>query len=178
VGRRLDDRGGARGGILGLEDARADEHGLGAELHHERRVGRRGDPARAEERHRQLALARDGAHEVQRGLQLLGGGGQLHVVERAQPLDLAADGAQVAHRLDDVARARLALGADHRRALADAPQRLAEVRRAADDRDAERPLVDVVRLVGRRQTSTRRCSRPRAPQDLRLGEVARSAPWP
>ena len=57
----------------------------------------------------------------------------------------------MADGLDDVAGAGLALGADHRRALADAPQRLAEVRRAADERDLERPLVDVVRLVGRRQ---------------------------
>jgi hypothetical protein len=57
----------------------------------------------------------------------------------------------VAHGLDDVAGAGLALGADHRRALADAPQRLAEVRRAADEGDVERPLVDVVGLVGRRQ---------------------------
>jgi hypothetical protein len=57
----------------------------------------------------------------------------------------------VADGLDDVAGARLALGADHRCALADAPQCLAEVRRAANEGDAERPLVDVVRLVGRRQ---------------------------
>ena len=54
----------------------------------------------------------------------------------------------MADGLDDVAGARLALGADHRRALGDPPQRLAEVGRAAHERDAERPLVDVVRLVG------------------------------
>ena len=49
---------------------------------------------------------------------------------------------------DDVARARLALGADHRRAFADAAQRLAQVAAAADERDRELPLVDVVLLVG------------------------------
>ena len=59
--------------------------------------------------------------------------------------------AHVAHRLDDVAGAGLALGADHRRALADAAQRLAQVAAAADERHLERVLVDVVRLVGRRQ---------------------------
>ena len=48
--------------------------------------------------------------------------------------------AQVAHGLDDVAGAGLALGADHRRALADAAQRLAEVAAAADERDLERRL--------------------------------------
>jgi len=57
----------------------------------------------------------------------------------------------VPHGLDDVARARLALGADHRGALADPPQGLAEVRGAAHERDLEGPLVDVVRLVGGRQ---------------------------
>jgi hypothetical protein len=43
----------------------------------------------------------------------------------------------------------LALGADHRRALGDPAQRLAEVGRAADERTSNGPLVDVVRVVGR-----------------------------
>ena len=67
----------------------------------------------------------------------------------------------------------LALGADHRRALADPPQRLAEVGGAADEGDVEGVLVDVVGLVGRRQdlglvdvVDLERL------QDLRLGEVA------
>ena len=90
-----------------------------------------------------------------------------------QAADLRADPAHVAHGLDDVAGPGLALGADHRRALADAPQRLAEVGRAAHERDLERPLVDVVGLVGRRQdlglvdvVDLERL------EHLRLGEVA------
>ncbi len=71
--------------------------------------------------------------------------------ELREPADAAGDLAQVADGLDDVAGAGLALGADHRRALADPPQRLAEVGRAADERDVEGPLVDVVGLVGRGQ---------------------------
>ena len=59
--------------------------------------------------------------------QLLGRGVQLVVVQGLEPADLAGDRAHVAHGLDDVAGAGLALGADHRRALADAAQRLAEV---------------------------------------------------
>ena len=55
------------------------------------------------------------------------------------------------HGLHHIAGARLALGADHRRALADAPQRLAQVAAAAHEGDLEEVLVDVVRLVGRRQ---------------------------
>jgi hypothetical protein len=87
--------------------------------------------------------------------------------------DRGADRAQVAHGLDDVAGAGLALGADHRRALADPAQRLTEVRRAAHERDLEAPLVDVVGLVGRRQdlglvdvVDLERL------EHLRLGEVA------
>ena len=59
--------------VLGLEDARAHEHALGAELHHQRRVGRGGDAAGAEQHDRELAVARDLADEVQRRLVLLGG---------------------------------------------------------------------------------------------------------
>ena len=54
-------------------------------------------------------------------------------------------------RLGDVARAGLALRADHRRALVDAAKRLAEVGRTADERGVEGPLVDVVHVVGRRE---------------------------
>ena len=79
----------------------------------------------------------------------------------------------MAHRLDDVAGPGLALGADHRRALADPPQRLAEIGGAADERDLEVPLVDVVGLVGRgedfRLVDVINLKRL---QHLRLGEVA------
>ena len=76
-------------------------------------------------------------------------------------------------RLHHVAGTGLALGADHRRALGDPAQRLAQVGRAADERHLERPLVDVVRLVGRREhlglvdvVDVERL------KHLRLGEVA------
>ena len=58
---------------------------------------------------------------------------------------------QMSHRLDDVAAARFALGADHRRTFTDAPQRLAEIACAADEGHAEVVLVDVVLVVGGRQ---------------------------
>src|SRR5918995_112438 len=44
----LDDRTRPRRRVLGLEDARADEHAVDAELHHERRVRRRGQPTGGE----------------------------------------------------------------------------------------------------------------------------------
>ena len=121
----------------------------------------------------------DAADEVERRAVLLGRRHELHLAQRAQALDLARDRAQVAHGLDDVAGAGLALGADHRRALADAPQRLAEVGRAAHERDLEGPLVDVVGLVGRASgPRTRRCSRPRAPRAPAPRRSGRCAPWP
>ncbi len=59
--------------------------------------------------------------------------------------------AHVAHRLDHVARARLALRAHHRGAFGDAPERLAQVAAPANERHREVPLVDVVLLVGGRE---------------------------
>ena len=61
------------------------------------------------------------------------------------------DRAHVAHRFDDVARARFALGANHGRAFGDAPQRFAQIARAADERHFEVVLPDVVFFVGGRE---------------------------
>ena len=70
-------------GVLGLEDARADEDRLGAELHHQRGVGRRGDAAGAEQRDGQLALARRRARTMSSGAcSSLAAVEQLGVVER------------------------------------------------------------------------------------------------
>ena len=49
---------GRPGRVLALEDARADEHALGAQLHRQRRVGRRGDAAGHEVDDRQPARRR------------------------------------------------------------------------------------------------------------------------
>ena len=59
-------------GVVGLEDARADEHRLGPELHHERGVGGCGDATGAGQRHSQPARLGDLLHERQRGLEPLG----------------------------------------------------------------------------------------------------------
>ena len=152
--------------VLGLEDARAHEDALGAERHHQRRVGRRRDAARAEQ-HAPAGGPRARRRARDRAARAISLGLARELLRRrassrrriSPPIS-----AHVAHGLDDVAGAGLALGADHRGALADSPQRLAEVGRAADERHLEAPLVDVVGLVGRRQDlATRRCSRPRAP---------------
>ena len=86
----------------------------------------------------------DPADEVERSLEVLGLGVELLLRERAQAADPAEDRPHVRDGVDDVAGARLALRPDHRGALGDPAQRLAEVRAAADERDGELPLVDVV----------------------------------
>ena len=55
--------------------------------------------------------------------------------------------ALVVHRLDDVARARLALGTDERGAFGDTAEGLAQVARTADEGHFECVLVNVVLLV-------------------------------
>jgi len=143
----LDDRLGPRPRVFALEDARADEHCLGAELHHQRRVGWCRDAAGTEQRHRQAAGLGDLLHQPERRLQLLGPVEQLSAIGLGDLADIAGDGPQVTHCLDDVAGAGLALGANHAGPLGDAPQRFAQVGGAAHERHRERPLVDVMCLV-------------------------------
>src|SRR5688572_14499634 len=71
VRRRLDDRLRAEIGVTGLEDARADEHAVRAELHAERGVRRRCNPARRERHHGQPPVLGHPAHEVERSAQFL-----------------------------------------------------------------------------------------------------------
>ena len=85
----------------------------------------------------------------------------------------------MADRLDDVAGAGLALGADHAGALADAAQRLAEVGGPAHERHGEGPLVDVMGLVGRGEhLGLVDVVDPEGFEDLRLDEVPDPRPWP
>ena len=82
---------------------------------------------------------------------LLGRVVKLLLTEHGEGLHFLHDLAHVLHGVDHVAGAGLALGADHGRAFGNAPQRLAQVARAADKRRGEGMLVDVVSLVGRGQ---------------------------
>ena len=73
------------------------------------------------------------------------------MAQRLEAPDPAEDRAHVADRLDDVAGAGLALCPDHGRPLADATKGLTEVAGPAHEGHGERPLVDVVLLIGGRQ---------------------------
>src|SRR6266536_73550 len=137
--------------VLGLEDPGAHEVAVAAELHHECGIGRGRDPAGREVDHRQPAQLLALGEQVDRRAQLLGLAHQLGVPEAVEAADAVVDRAHVADRLDHVAGARLALGADHGGALRDPAQGLAEVAAAADEGHLELVLVDVVLLVGRGQ---------------------------
>src|SRR5690606_12090901 len=116
--------------------------------HHHRRIGRGGDAAGDEGHDGQSAEAGDLPDQVVRGSDLLGCDVELVFALRAQCADLGVDGAQMAHRLGDVAGACFALRTDHRGAFGDAAKSLAEVGRTTDERHLEDGLVDVVDVVG------------------------------
>ena len=76
---------------------------------------------------------------------------QFFLAQDRQLLHLLDDGADVAHRFDDIAGSRFALSADHRRPFGDPPQRLAQIAGAADERNLVLVLIDVVFFIGRRE---------------------------
>ena len=120
-------------------------------MHHHGRVGGRGHAAGSEQHDGQCARVGDLAHQLVGGAELFGGDVELVRAQALQRRDPLRNGADVAGGLRDVAGAGLALGADHGRALAHPPQRLAEVGGPAHEGDGEAVLVDVVDVVGRRE---------------------------
>ena len=90
-------------------------------------------------------------HEVERRGKFLRRLVELVFAERHDLAYLALHLSHVADRLHYVARAGLALRADHRRALADPAKRLAKIARAADKWHVELRLVDVPHVVGGRK---------------------------
>ena len=150
------------------------KHGLGAELHDQRGVGRRGDAAGAEQRHRQLARLGDLLHQ-----------------RRAAPAAAwpsrysSAESAWVILRMSPrierrwrTASTMLPVPASPLErimagALGDAAQRLAQVGGPAHERHGEGPLVDVVGLVGRGEhLALVDVVDAEGLEDLGLGEVA------
>eukprot|EP00754_Rhynchopus_humris_P036382 Rhum_TRINITY_DN18518_c0_g1::Rhum_TRINITY_DN18518_c0_g1_i1::g.167694::m.167694 len=168
----LNDRTGPLLRVARGEDARADEHAVAAELHHERHVSRRGQTARGERHHRQAAELLHLLHQLDGRLDVLGVREQLVVVHRGHTAALTLDRAAVAHSLDDVAGAGLALHADHLGTLGDAAQGLTQVAGTAHERHLEGVLVDVVLLVRHRQhLGLVNVVHAQLLQDLSLGEV-------
>src|SRR5215212_1357674 len=148
VGRRLHDGPRPEGRITALEDAAPNEHAVGPELHHQRSVRRRRYAAGREQHDGKAPVVGDPPHELVRRPQVLRLRHQLLGLEYAQTTHAADYGTHVPHGLDNVAGTRLALGSDHGRPLADAPQRFAEIRGSTHEWHVEDGLVDVVFLVG------------------------------
>jgi hypothetical protein len=73
---------------------------------------------------------------------------ELFFAERGELFHLTNNGADVAHGLNDIARARFALGANHRCAFGDTPKSFTEIAGAADEWHLEAVLPDVVLFVG------------------------------
>ncbi len=118
-------------------------------VHHQRGVGGRRDAAGREVDDRQPAAVRRLVDEPPRRTVFAGPFVALLVGDPVELADGALDVPLVRDGLVHVARARLALRANHRRALVDAAERLGEVARAADERRGELALVDVVVVVRR-----------------------------
>src|SRR5215208_2704299 len=148
VGRSLHDSPRPEGGVPALEDATPYEHAVGPQLHHQGRIGRGGYAAGREQHHRKPPVLGDPPHELVRSPEVLRLCHHLLGLERAQAADAADYRAHVPHSLDYVACSGLALGPDHGSPLADAPQRLPEVRSTTHERHVEDGLVYVVLLVG------------------------------
>ena len=93
-------------------------------------------------------------HFLEQGVrytELLGGLEELIFRHSCYAANLALHSAHVRHGLNNVARARLALGANHGSALGDAAKSLAQIACAAYERHSELRLVDVVHVIGGRQ---------------------------
>src|SRR5215212_6153495 len=151
VGRGLHDRPGPARRIVAFEDSASDEDPVGPKLHHQRGVGRRGDATRSEEHHWRLPVLGYPTHEVVGGAEVLRLRHEFFGAQSGQASNSADYRAHVADGLDDVPGPCLALGPDHGRPLAYAPQGLPEVDRPADERHGKSPLVDVVGLIGGRE---------------------------
>ncbi|KAF5930813.1 hypothetical protein HYC85_031686 [Camellia sinensis] len=147
VSHGLNNRTSAPRRITALENPRPDENTIAAQLHHQRGVGGGGYTAGGEVDHRKPPELLRLHHQIIRSSDFLSEGEDLIVVHVAKHTNIAHDGSNVTHRLDDVAGAGLALGADHGGAFADTAEGFAKVAAAADEGDAEVVFVDVVVVV-------------------------------
>src|SRR6266576_3254979 len=103
VGRRGDDRLGTLQGVLGLEDARPDEHAVDAKLHHQRGVGGGRDATGGEVHHWQPAKLLTVDQHLDRRADLLCLVHKLGVVHAQKPANARVARARVPDGLDHVA---------------------------------------------------------------------------
>lgn len=154
VSNGLDNSTGTLLSIARLEDTRANEDTIAAQLHHKRRIGGSSNTTSGEVDNGQTAELGGLADKLVGSLDFTGEGAELGLgvrtgKEDAAGLgDLCADGAHVLHGLDDISGAGFTLGADHGGTLGDATEGLAEVAAAAHEGNLVAVLGDVVDIVG------------------------------
>ena len=101
---------------------------------------------------------------------------ELFFTQHGEDLHLLHDLANVLHGMNYVTGTSFAFGADHRRAFRNTAQGLAQIAGAANERNREGVLIDVVRFVSRRKNfGLVDVVDAELLQDLRLGEMADAA---
>ena len=135
--------------VAGFEDTGSDEDTLCSELHHQRCIGRRCHTAGREVDNRETAVVMHIQNKIVWNLQHFGCLKQLVLTHRGQFLDFAVHLSHVADSLYDISGSRLTFGTDHRCALVDPAECLAEIFCTADKRYFEIAFVDMVNVIRR-----------------------------
>src|SRR5260370_109498 len=137
------------------------------------RARRRGDATRGEVHDRQAAETLTLGKQLDRRADLLGFAHELGVAQTVKLPNPGVDGTGMSNGFDHVPGPGLTFGANHGRTFGDSSQRLTKVATAADERNLERVLVDMVLLVGGREhLGLVDVVNPKGLEDLRLDEVA------
>lgn len=141
-------------GVTRLEDTRANEDTVAAQLHHQCRISGSSNTPSGEVNNGQTALLSTLTDKLVGGLKLTGISAQLRLRVSARLKDtsstanLGIDSAHVLNGLNDITGTGLTLGADHSSTLGDTAKGLAQVAAATDEGDLEGGLGNVVDIVG------------------------------
>merc|ERR1719411_2497902 len=106
-------RSGTLGRFLRLEDSRANENAIHAELHHESCVRRCRNSSCSEIDHRKFSMFVDILDKMERGLHFFGVGIQLGLVHGSDLAYFSQHSSSMLHSLPDVTSARFAFGPYH-----------------------------------------------------------------
>ncbi|KAI6757807.1 hypothetical protein HG531_003632 [Fusarium graminearum] len=143
---------GPLGRVARLEDSAADKDTVAAELHHERRIGGRGNSAGRKVDHGETAQLGGLAEQFGVDFKLAGHLADAHDAALGESglglRNVSVDGLHVSHSLDNVSGAGLALCSDHGSAFSDSAEGFTQVSASADKGDAEGALFDVALVVG------------------------------
>lgn len=155
VSHGLDNSLGALLRITRLENTRADEHSVAAQLHHECGISGSGNTAGGEVDNGKTALLGGLAQKLIRDLKLTSVGTQLNLgvggilEDGAGAGDLGVDRAHVLDGFNNISGTGLTLGTDHSGTLGDPTKGLAQVAATTDERNLVVVLLHVVDIIGR-----------------------------